>query len=1208
MGVANVVRDRLALVLVALVAGCGGPSEPTDGSTLDGGALDGGTLDGSALDGGALDGSALDGSALDGSALDGSALDGSDPGTPDGGGYPPVDAASATVGSAGGAVTRTDGVSLAIPAGVLEAELEFSILVADPAAPEYLPEGATLFAQPFQLTPEGTPSTPFELRIPLSLLPAGHAATDLVLVSVGAATMDFEDRADTGTAGFVMSPDSVTATHAIFVRRFIGPEVLHLMVLGDPAGPVAIVLPAPDGVFLNQISAIRTCSAFLGADVAALLGIAETDLDRIKIVNAEQLRGAISAEHMGRSRDPEARNRLEHQVLHIVTRTCISAARAYVYYRDAMGIPVPEVVPVNVRLWDGDGSTPYGSATSDGVTVFACMGADTTAEQDECLQTNSLVSSSAFESALVPALADAARSAFSQSAIVESVMSDYDEADDTVAHEMFHYVEHYANGVPGDGLVADGVGSAASVLDWQAVAKFFSEGMAEAAAELVFDDDGGSASTSLACRAHPRMDRTSLFATACREVRDPAHCRELAFRYDDLAPWNAEYRTSTFFRFLDATQVSQAPRDSFMARVLRAAPRCVRSDFCLGGRLVSRAALDGIFASMYPTRPSYNLRQAVGDFGAALLYSRDFERGADPSPDARGRTIADETRRLWANLTCEGSSGPPIVEGDALDRLDVGTLDDPNTLQMVVVFPPPSGPAPAPGARAAALDAAGESVVLAPFQARGVAINGLAEAFHADDDAPIVVELAASAGSTPSADVMVHLFAGNGPDGGERIARVAQLVTTAGAATSFVVTRALTSQLPAMVLVNTSDSAELTVTIRLREVVQPGVTVLQQNVPPYAATVARFAPGATATTPACDDGSALELAGPVRDAVPGVLGAVPGYWVATDAGVSFYERAHCALVETITFSDAYGTPRALDTSASGTLVAVARGHADECTPGAVSVIRTQRAPMETATPVFHVPGERGIGDLVVVRGPGGEEVIATQRGDAACGLARHLVVDLEPLRAVGASPDVATLVSTIPMPGTNTTRSVRITRTADRAWAAWVTEHPILGTPGGVRSGGGRVGILRAADHAFRIISHEDGRAMPFDMPIDVAVTVLGGVTRAYFVYTKPTATTHAAHQLHCSPTVDPMTGCNAMRWVDWNPTSGAVTLGGEWVIQYGTASAIEISEDRTRGYIAHRTGSLVEVWDFGDGTFSAFTPLGADLTVARPATALWLY
>ena len=65
MGVANVVRDRLALVLVALVAGCGGPSEPTDGGPsepTDGSTLDGGTLDGSALDGGALDGSAIDGS------------------------------------------------------------------------------------------------------------------------------------------------------------------------------------------------------------------------------------------------------------------------------------------------------------------------------------------------------------------------------------------------------------------------------------------------------------------------------------------------------------------------------------------------------------------------------------------------------------------------------------------------------------------------------------------------------------------------------------------------------------------------------------------------------------------------------------------------------------------------------------------------------------------------------------------------------------------------------------------------------------------------------------------------------------------------------------------------------------------------------------------------------------------------------------------
>ena len=152
--------------------------------------------------------------------------------------------------------------------------------------------------------------------------------------------------------------------------------------------------------------------------------------------------------------------------------------------------------------------------------------------------------------------------------------------------------------------------------------------------------------------------------------------------------------------------------------------------------------------------------------------------------------------------------------------------------------------------------------------------------------------------------------------------------------------------------------------------------------------------------------------------------------------------------------------------------------------------------------------------------------------------------------------------------------------------------------------GGGRVGLMRAADHDYRVLGPLDGpiEVTDFDEPVDIAVVEDGDGMRACFVYTNATASSaadcRAAHGGRCS----------GMRWITWNG-AGDVAFGAERGLERGGVRHIAISRDRRLGFITRSGGSEIMVWDFGDGGFERFerhalTP--SIQSVSRPA-AIWI-
>ena len=239
------------------------------------------------------------------------------------------------------------------------------------------------------------------------------------------------------------------------------------------------------------------------------------------------------------------------------------------------------------------------------------------------------------------------------------------------------------------------------------------------------------------------------------------------------------------------------------------------------------------------------------------------------------------------------------------------------------------------------------------------------------------------------------------------------------------------------------------------------------------------------------------------------------------------------------------------------------------------------------------PLDIGASDVVIVEGATGYEVMAVTPGDSQCQRARHPMISiphwvtyLETLESLDAmDPIPPSVLEYLVTPVPNGGRAHRITRTRDRQWAAWITNHddPVPSIPGG----GGRVGIIRANDHHYRIFNAEDFAPLliPADWPNpqDIALIEHEAGVRAYFVYEESNQPLRDDFNDACQATGRI---CSAMRFLYWDGDESY--LSGERTLPHTAVRRLALTPDKRSAFITYSSGILTR-WDLGDGNFNLF-------------------
>ena len=148
----------------------------------------------------------------------------------------------------------------------------------------------------------------------------------------------------------------------------------------------------------------------------------------------------------------------------------------------------------------------------------------------------------------------------------------------------------------------------------------------------------------------------------------------------------------------------------------------------------------------------------------------------------------------------------------------------------------------------------------------------------------------------------------------------------------------------------------------------------------------------------------------------------------------------------IVFGEEGAGPMAMDLSDDGQTMAVALADPrDPCAPGALAVVQLPEGRI-----TYRVELPIGASDVVLGNGPQGEVMLATMPGGNACEERRMAYLDLNRIQN---EPERALFLIDLPTTGMH-----RITRTRDRAWAAFATgQRDTNGAPAG---SGGRVGLI----------------------------------------------------------------------------------------------------------------------------------------------------
>jgi len=383
-----------------------------------------------------------------------------------------LEAVTSVIGPDGGSISLSDGTTLVVPAGAVEEETEFTIEPTDPVETPYDDGRFVRVGTPFLVSPSigVEPPAVVEYVVPVDELPDGVTSGDVVLVatSIGIAeALSVEEEGDEpatemGLVHPMWGAASASDDEATFAWASVTPATLQPMVPVTPLGLPGPPPEVPEGAYGGLQ---------IGTDCSSILTL-YTGSPPANINSDVALTVPLSAPAWAHYNALPAANQQQFadSVERFLARVCLSTWRAVQYYSNEMGFfPIPRPVPVTVdwasQFRPGISRCIGGSANGQGVNFFF-----------------------AGDSNVAPCTPPANYPGFSvnwNTAPPAGTPPDQwlDRLDHISVHELFHYVDDWANYLD-DNLYGFAGGGG----------QFHTEGAAVAAQEEVFDDYSSSTS------------------------------------------------------------------------------------------------------------------------------------------------------------------------------------------------------------------------------------------------------------------------------------------------------------------------------------------------------------------------------------------------------------------------------------------------------------------------------------------------------------------------------------------------------------------------------------------------------------------------------------------------------------------------------------------------------------------------------------------
>jgi len=478
-------------------------------------------------------------------------------------------------------------------------------------------------------------------------------------------------------------------------------------------------------------------------------------------------------------------------------------------------------------------------------------------------------------------------------------------------------------------------------------------------------------------------------------------------------------------------------------------------------------------------------------------------------------------------------------------------------------------------------------VKLAPHTAKVIEIDLTATV---DPALPTPVKIQMTATKTGTADRVGHvasrLYSKHAADRAEFRGRNDRFSTIRPSGTT--VPPSAVSDVLMLFLANTDGTETVDVEIELDLADEPGLVLSS-----FDGTIGAFDVDTLTAMDSCEGGAGgPDLGDTYRSDVERIYSPVTGYAVSYPYNheVRVFDAEACSLHDTIELDPAGPGPAALDMAPDFDYLAIgAHDPLDPCAAGAIALVD-----LTELIVVASVEVPVGVGDVAIVEGPSGTEVLVTQPGhETECFSSWLRAVPLADLLAagVGAPPGI---VVNIPIGGSAVHLPTRLDTTSDRDWVAWTMRNPW-----------GRIGLMRASDHTYTIFEPEDPVDAPWDMPEDVAVVDRGADLRVMFIYQWETI-------LGDDPWVDCLDGvgaCSAARWIDYNPTTGDAIFSGERTLPYSAASRFSASAEDGRAFVGHSNRTALTVMELGDGLDNFMIHEATPFLTLEPwPVSIWLF
>jgi len=880
--------------------------------------------------------------------------------------------ASATIGPEGGRLELEDGTAFVVPVGALSEDVELVLTEVDEVETPFDDMDELFRARaPFTISPEVTGRVPFEVHLPAAL--ASDGAESLRLVATGSGLWDVHADAATtapeeGLVHPLWLPSESGDDAAVFAFHSTANVVLQ------PFGTI------PEGRTAGYVTANtqlnEPCSQVVWQinqtpvppDLDQVVQVSTPILDDLKnSYGRHQYTSQAQAEDM-----VTAFNRFH-------ARVCMSTYRAITYMRDERGM-----LPLTVDLAD-----PTSALHFVPVTVQW--------EHVDC-KTNGRLAESNGNGLTVYFSADCENTAWkgwSDSFNSESPTGDYsqhvDELEATIAHELVHYVQDWANLKPNDlrSLPSSPMGT------WG-----FAEGYAEQMMDEVFDDNDGAAWMPVLWSS-----------TDTHTVPLSKSPSKRPYGYNGFFRWIDWHQDSWSERGQVGTLALQAVRDETLEQGCLAAP-------CSGRPMEEWSHVEDALATVFSSRDAdeHTFEVLYADYAASMLFLHDFERVSTENPtgdrfvDAVGIQADEVTgdRDLWKRLP---------TGGDTTDiSWDRATPMDPGLAVLEVDELPDQW-----------------NALVDEGRGRVFALRLDPAVF---EDGPVVrAEIAATTDAGDTGDIALRLYSVDSDGVSTTLHKSLDAISPhADAPSTFVIAPDwLDLGTLFLVVVNHGDE-DAEVSIELDEVDELGMSLSSS-----ADTITGLSLDSPGYENVCTNGDDGPDLGPTfRSDVTRVYEPVDGYAVSypyTDE-IRYFARNSCDQEAETTF-DSSG-PGPISTTLSPGLTELVVGRADPtdpCAEGAVTLVE-----LASGVELGTVSLPAGVGEVEVVVKEGMEIALLTTPGDYSCRSSTVYLVPLDTLReADGATLTWQEAAETLSVGGQDVGYPRHLSVSRSRDFAVWST-------------------------------------------------------------------------------------------------------------------------------------------------------------------------